>query len=120
MSDKRSNIPTDVLDAYDRVVSTVPAAARKGATMPYTSINGNMSSFLSPDGILALRLSAVDRATFMSQFGASLHEAHGRTMAEYVSVPASLLGNTAELAPWFAASWGYVGSLKPKPTTRNG
>jgi hypothetical protein len=29
-----------------------------------------------------------------------------------------MLADTAVLAPWFAASWSYVSSLKPKPTTR--
>jgi hypothetical protein len=33
-------------------------------------------------------------------------------------VPAALLAKTAELAPYFAQSHAYVGSLKPKPTTR--
>ncbi len=37
-------------------------------------------------------------------------------MAEYVTVPATLLEDSASLEPWFAAGWTYVAALKPKPT----
>jgi hypothetical protein len=114
----RSGLPADVIAAYDRVIASVNGAERKGATMPYTSVNGNMSSFLSPDGVLALRLSAEDRVAFIEQFDAALHETHGHVMKEYVAVPPDMLDDTPNLAHWFAASWAYVASLKPKPTTR--
>jgi TfoX/Sxy family transcriptional regulator of competence genes len=39
-------------------------------------------------------------------------------MREYVSVPASLADDTAELAPWLERSRSYVAGLKPKPTKR--
>ena len=41
---------------------------RKGATMPYTSRNGHMFSFLDPGGSMALRLSADDRDAFLSRY----------------------------------------------------
>jgi hypothetical protein len=37
---------------------------------------------------------------------------------EYVTVPDSLLKNTKELAKYFALSYEYVGSLKPKPSKK--
>ena len=43
------------LAAYDRLIGTVPGIARKGASIPYTSVNGNMSSYLFGEGSLALR-----------------------------------------------------------------
>ena len=118
MPDRSEAITAAIIEAYDRLIATVEGAARQGASMPYTSVNGNMSSFLSPTGHLALRLSAAVRATLIDRYGATPHEAHGRVMAEYVTVPAPLLDDTTALAPWFAASWTYVSSLKPKPTTR--
>ncbi len=118
MPDRSPAITPAIIEAYDRVIASVEGAERKGASMPYTSVNGNMSSFLSPAGALALRLSADDRATFIDRYGAAPHEAHGRVMAEYVTVPASLFEDSASLAPWFATSWTYVASLKPKPTKR--
>jgi TfoX/Sxy family transcriptional regulator of competence genes len=39
-------------------------------------------------------------------------------MREYVSVPASLADDTAELAPWLERARSYVAGLKPKPTKR--
>ncbi len=39
-------------------------------------------------------------------------------MKEYVEVPSALLKKTKELKRYFDASYAYVGSLKPKPTTR--
>jgi len=37
---------------------------------------------------------------------------------EYVEVPDSLLASTQELKKFFQCSYAYVGSLKPKPTTK--
>jgi len=113
-----SGIPDDRLAAYERLVATVPGLDRKGATMPYTSINGNMFSFLDASGALALRLSAADRTAFIGRFDAALHEAHGHVMKEYVGLPAAILAETKVLAPWFAASHAYAAGLKPKATTR--
>jgi hypothetical protein len=39
-------------------------------------------------------------------------------MKEYVTVPASLLADTAELQGWFDLSYERIGGLKPKPATR--
>ena len=112
------SVPAAAIDAYDRLIATVPGVERKGASLPYTSVNGNMFSFLADGGVLALRLAAAERSAFIEQFDTSLHEAHGRVMAEYVTVSAALLSDTEALAPWFAASVGYANTLKPKPTTR--
>jgi hypothetical protein len=107
----------DSLEAYERVVATIPGVERKGAKMPYTSANGNMSSFLDA-GTLALRLSKDDRERFIAEFVTGIHVSQGHVMKEYVTVPDALLADTPRLASWFAASWSYVSGLKPKPTTR--
>jgi hypothetical protein len=103
--------------AYDRLIVTVPGVERKGATLPYTSINGNMLSFVDASG-LALRLSAEDRAAFIAEFDTGVHEAHGHVMKEYVTVPPAILADTSTLARWFSASWAYTSALRPKATTR--
>jgi len=115
---KPSSIPADRLAAYERAVATLPGVERKGASVPYTSVNGHMFSYLSPTGSLALRLAKADREAFIERFGASLHEAYGIVQKEYVTVPDGVLDDTAVLAPYLAASYAYVSSLKPKPTTR--
>jgi hypothetical protein len=64
---QRVPISQDVLDRYDRLIATQPDVQRKGASVPYTSLNGNMFSFLTPDGHLALRLPSPDREAFLAK-----------------------------------------------------
>ena len=106
------------LEAYERLVATVPGLERKGAKMPYTSVAGHMSSFLAEDGTLALRLGTSDRERFIEEHRAAPHPTHGTVLAEYVSVPDSLADDVDALRPWFASSYAYVSSLKPKSTKR--
>ena len=111
-------ISQDVLSLYDRIIATQPDVTRKGATMPYTSLNGHMFSFLTPDGHLALRLPPPERQAFLVSYQTHLCEQHGKVLEEYVEVPNSLLRNVDELEQHFRTSYAYVSSLKPKPTTR--
>src|SRR3984885_579890 len=111
-------IPADKLALYEKLVATNPNIERKGATVPYTSLNGHMFSYLTKEGKLALRLPAEERAAFLQKYKAKLCEAYGRVQPEYVEVPDSLLSSTRELKKFFDSSYEYVGSLKPKPTTK--
>jgi len=104
------------LGQYDRLVATLPDVERKGDTMPYTSVNGHMFSFLSKEGMVGLRLEAQRRQAFLEEYGTELCLQYGRTMKEYVVVPDRLLDNTEAMRQHFAASYAYVTSLKPKPT----
>ena len=108
----------DRVALYDALLATNPAIERKGAAMPYTSVNGNMFSLLTADGTLALRLSTSDREAFLKKYKTTLCEQYGAVMKEYVRVPATLLPNTRELAKYLALSYQYARSLKPKPTTK--
>ncbi|MBZ5724945.1 MAG: hypothetical protein LAP87_08110 [Acidobacteriia bacterium] len=111
-------VPPDKLDLYEKLVATNPSVKRKGATVPYTSLNGHMFSYLSKQGKLALRLPAGERAAFLKKYKARLCEAYGVVQPEYVEVPDSLLSSTRELKKFFDCSFAYVSSLKPKPTTK--
>ena len=70
-------ISQDVLGVYDRIIATQPEVTRKGATMPYTSLNGHMFSFSPRTGTLrsdCLRSSAkhswpATRHTYVSSTG---------------------------------------------------
>ena len=108
--------PLDKLALYDRLVATNPKLERKGATVPYTSLNGHIFSYLSKDGKLALRLPTKEREAFLKRYKATLCQAYGRLQPEYIEVPDSVLAKTAELKPFFDSSYEYVRSLKPKPT----
>jgi hypothetical protein len=110
--------PANSVALYDALLATNPEIERKGATMPYTSVNGNMFSLLTADGTLALRLSAAERETFLKRYDTTLCVQYGAVMKEYVQVPAALLQNTGALVKYLDASYRYACSLKPKPTTK--
>jgi hypothetical protein len=110
--------PSDKLELYEKLVATNPNVERKGATVPYTSLNGHMFSYLSKQGKMALRLPAAEREAFLKKYKAKLCDAYGRVQPEYVEVPDSLLSSTRELKKFFDRSYEYVSSLKPKPTTK--
>ena len=113
-----TQIPAERLEHYDRLIATQPGVERKGATVPYTSVNGHMFSFLSATGTLALRLPQGEHDAFIERFSTTLHEAYGTVMKDWVAVPDALLADTDELSPHFRASYAYVTAQKPKPTRR--
>jgi len=112
--------PPDRLELYEKLIATNPSVKRKGATVPYTSLNGHMFSYLSKEGKLALRLPTEERETFLKKYKARLCQAYGVVQPEYVEVPDALLSSTRELKKFFDSSYAYVGSLKPKPTSQKG
>ncbi len=109
---------TDKLELYDQLVATNPAVERKGATVPYTSCNGHMFSYLSKQGTLELRLPSPDREAFLKKYQTQLCQAYGVVQPEYVDVPDALLASTKELKKYFDVSYAYVSSLKPKPAPK--
>jgi hypothetical protein len=111
--------PPESVALYDKLVATIAGVERKGATMPYTSLNGNMYSYLAKDGTLMLRLPSDAREKFIAKYKTRLAEQYGIVQKEYVEVPAALLRKTAELKPYFKISHEYGQSLKPKKTTRS-
>ena len=101
------------------MVATLPGVECKGADNPYTALNGNMFSLLlSPEGRLALRLPKDEREQFVKKYKTTLFEAYGAVMQEYVAVPEALLKKTKELEKYFALSFAYAKTLKPKPTKK--
>jgi hypothetical protein len=118
MGKPAGSVPADKLDLYQKLLATMPNVELKGATMPYTSLNGHMFSFLTKTGTLALRLPTEAREAFLKKYATRLCEQHGVVLAEYVEVPDALLNKTPELRKHLEMSYAYVGSLKPKPTAR--
>lgn len=106
--------PADRLELYEAAVASVEGLERKGATMPYTSRNGHMTSFLDKEGSVAIRLSPDEREEFFSNFNSSVPVQYGREMREFAVVPGSLLADTVELAGWLKRGNDWVGTLKPK------
>lgn len=112
------SVPSSKLALYEKLAATKPNVERKGDTVPYTSLNGHMFSYLSKEGKLALRLPSPARETFLRSYKAKLADSYGRVQAEYVEVPYSLLASTDELKKFFDISHEYVQSLNPKPAIK--
>jgi hypothetical protein len=77
-----------------------------------------MSSYMSKEGKLALRLPREEMEAFLEKYKARLCQAYGIVQKEYVEVPDELLAKTSELKKHFDVSVEYVSSLKAKPTKR--
>ena len=59
---------TKAIALYDRLVATNPEVERKGDTMPYTSLNGNMFSVVTKEGAVTLRLPEPARSAFLKKY----------------------------------------------------
>jgi hypothetical protein len=117
MSKKKSLIPPDRLKLYDTLIESDPELERKGKTVPYTSLNGHMFTFLSKDGVMGLRLSKEDRLEFIRKFNSKLMVQYGRVMKEF-EVPPDLLTNVKTLSKYLKKSINYILTLTPKITKK--
>jgi hypothetical protein len=115
---KKANVPAEAPAHYEKLAAAFPEEERKGAAVPYTSLNGNMFSYVQESGTLALRPGAADREKFLEKYQASQAEAYGIVRREYVALPAALLAKTGEMKPWFGKSLEYTKTLKAKPGTK--
>lgn len=101
---------------YDKLIATIPSIERKGDANPYTSLNGNMLTWLHQSR-LAIRLPEGEREKFLKKYNTGLFEAYGAVMKEYVAVPDDLLPKTKELQKYLELSYEYAKTLRPKPAT---
>jgi hypothetical protein len=115
---KTAAAPADKVAFYEKLIATNPKIERKGAAFPYTSLNGHMFSILTKSGAMGLRLPAEEREVFLKKYKSKLLAQYGVVQKEYVVIPDALLAKTNELKKFFDSSVRYVGSLKPKATTR--
>ena len=110
----KSTIPAAKLALYEKLIATDPHIERKGATIPYTSANGKMFTYLSPTGDLRLRLPPDERQAFVKKYKAKVVVQHGVVMKDFVAVPPGLLARTAELKKYLAISRGFAEQLGTK------
>jgi TfoX/Sxy family transcriptional regulator of competence genes len=109
---------SEKVDLYNKLIATNPKIERKGATMPYTSHNGNMFTILYKDGTVGIRLGEKERNEFIKKYKTKSPEQYGVVLKEYVLVPDKLLENTKELKKYLDLSFEYVKTLKVKPTKK--
>ena len=107
------------IELYNKLVASHANAIRKGATIPYTSLNGHMYSYFTKDDFVALRLPDDERIKFMEKYKTTLVKQYGIVQKEYVTVPDGLLKKTNELKQYFDISYKYVSALKPKATVKS-
>lgn len=107
-------IPAAKLARYEELIATDPSIERKGVTIPYTSVNGKMFTYLSPNGDLRLRLPDDERAAFMKKYRTKRAVSNGVVMKDFVAVPPGLLARTAELKPYLRVSRAYAEQLGTK------
>ena len=111
---KKSAIPADKLDLYEKLIATLPEIERKGAVHPYTSVNGHMFTYLDQSGTLGLRLPQEEVEAFLKKYKTTLFESYGVVKKDYVTVPDALLKKTGELAHYLKINFAYTKTLKPK------
>lgn len=103
---------------FEAMVATQSDIKVKGARSRYTSMNGNMFSFVTQEGGIALRLGADEIEAFRRKYKTGPVIQYGATMRGYVLVPSRLMAKKAELARCFAMSVAHAKALPAKPTTR--
>lgn len=101
-----------ILAIYEKMVASQPGVERKGKANPYTSMNGNMYSFITKEGEIALRLPEDVRERMRAQPVIQ----YGAVMRGYAAVPKSKMSRPAELAKLFAQCVAYAKTLPAKET----
>lgn len=113
----KSEATEKTLQLYSDLLSCV-GLEQKGKNMPYTSMNGNMYSFVAKEGYVGIRLSKDDFNEFIEKYDAKQAISYGAKMHEYVHVPDNILQLTDELSSYMKKSHEYAKTLKPKPTKK--
>jgi len=110
---KEKSFSVETLELYRKLVSASGETELKGDSVPYTSLNGHMFSYIN-DGVVVLRLSAEDKAAYEQKYKTGPVISYGVIKKDFVPVPEPLLKKTKELKPYFEKSLTYVKTLKPK------
>ncbi len=102
-------------EAYKLLTGKLDVELKENFGFPFTSVNGNMFSFLSKENVLGIRLAQNEREEFLGKFDSEIYQRPGgQVLKEYVVIPDDLLANADELTSWFEKSLNYAGGLKPK------
>lgn len=103
-----------VLQHYDKAVTHLGKFERTGKTMPYTSANGHMFSFINTDGEFGVRLPHEVARQFLEDHDSGPFRSHGATMKDYVLVPNGKLADVEFMADLLEQGYKYVMALPPK------
>ncbi|MBO6673930.1 MAG: hypothetical protein JJ908_06795 [Rhizobiales bacterium] len=90
----------------------------KGKANPYTSMNGNMFSFLSKEGDICLRLSKDNQTAFWKAHGGEPVKQYGSVMQGYVALSQDVLADEETSRHWFEQCLADAQALPAKPTKK--
>jgi len=111
---KKSNIPAEKFELYEKLIQSIPKIERKGAVHPYTSVNGHMFTYLDQTGTLGIRLPEKELDVFLKKYKTPLFESYGVVKKGWATVPAKLLEDTKALKKYLEISYEHTKTLKPK------
>ena len=106
------------LKQFEFAVSLVPEMELKGRNMWYTSMNGNMYTYMGKEGIVGIRLGKEEYNAFRERFQVGDLKSHGAVMKEYVPIPQELFEDTETLKRYMEMTHDYAKTLPPKPTKK--
>lgn len=109
----------NTLKIYENIIALCPRIERKGKTVPYTSANGYMFSFINKDNELGMRFSKEVQENYIEEFKTSLFKSHNSIMKGYILIKDDMYNNTDLLVKLLNESYDYVMSLKSKNTKKN-
>ena len=102
------------LALYDQLVTECIGVERKGKSMPYTSANGHMFSFLNKNGDLGFRFAKEVQEKYIAEWDSSHMVSHGAIMKGYVLITDDMLDDLGKLKEYLLESHKYVMTLAPK------
>jgi hypothetical protein len=108
---KQTEIPKDKIERYDTLLKRFPNVVRKGKNTPFALYNMQLFSFLTKDGVLALRLCPKNIAQFIQKHNGRPMLKLGRVMKGFVEVPETLWQNMDILYKYFQLSIAHTESL---------
>lgn len=108
----------EMLELYESLINELPDQQKKGKANPYTSMNGNMFSFLDKKGKLSLRLSKEDQQELIEKYDAQPSIQYGSTMRDYLIIPDELIQDRDRLRGWIKRCYDHAKTLRPKPTKK--
>lgn len=115
---RRPPSPPPLVRSFEAAVRALPGTtSRKMFGYPAIFLRGRMVAGLVGDRMI-VRLGERDRARLLAVAGAEPFVAMGRSMRQWVVVPALTAAAPARLRPWLRRALSHTRSLRPKPARR--
>jgi hypothetical protein len=105
-------------DEYATLTRTHWDIPIKGKANPYTSMNGNMFSFLSKEGEICLRLSKANQTAYWEGHRGEPVKQYGSVMRGYVALSQEVLNDPDLRTHWFDQCLADAEALPVKPTKK--